>query len=84
MTHRPGHYQDFVIGSPKATFYIMRPISWLLTKLGLAKKHPLYYGTSIRRVGNTKIEVTFDLPPTIKQQMHSAIQAGKQIRLFVL
>lgn len=81
---RASNYQDFVIGTPKATFYVMRPVSWLLVKFGLIKTRPNYYGTMVRRVGTSKIEVTFDLPPNIKQQMSSAIEAGKQIRLFVL
>ncbi len=76
------HYQDFVIGAPTTLLRLAKPFFWLGGRLG---KHPTpYYGTTVRRVGKSKIEVTFDLPPTIKQQMHKAIQAGKQIRLLVL
>ncbi|MBI3983814.1 hypothetical protein HY346_00780 [Candidatus Microgenomates bacterium] len=78
------HYQDFVITTPTSAFYVARPLAWLITRLGWGPKHINYYGTTVRRIGKTKIEVTFDLPPTIKQLMHEAIAAGKQIRLFVL
>jgi hypothetical protein len=78
------HYQDFVIAAPTAPLYWIRPVAWLKNKLGKPARSGRYYGTTVRRVGKTKIEVTFDLPPSIKKQMHNAIEAGKQIRLFVL
>lgn len=78
------HYQDFVIAGPTAPLYLIRPAAWFKSKFGKPVKGGQYYRTTVRRVGKTKIEVTFDLPPTIKQQMHNAIQAGKQIRLMVL
>lgn len=78
------HYQDFVIASPTAPLYLIRPSAWLKTKFGRVNRGSAYYRTTVRRVGKSQIEVTFDLPPTIKQQMHRAIEAGKQIRLLVL
>ena len=80
---RTRHYEDFVIGTPSGLFYLMRPLVWVWAQFGKSKRAK-YYGTSIRRVGKSKIEVTFDLPPTVKQQMARAIKAGKAIRLFVL
>lgn len=78
------HYQDFVIASPTTPLYLIRPSAWFKSKFGKPDRTKAYYRTTVRRVGKTKIEVTFDLPPTIKQQMHRAIEAGKQIRLMVL
>ena len=81
---KPRHYEDFVIGTPSWLLYLIRPWAWLLASFGRQVPASRYYSTSIRRVGRNKIEVTFDLPPTIKQQMNKAIAAGKSIRLFVL
>ena len=77
------HYQDFVISTPSPLFYGLKPLVWLWARFSKSAS-ARYYGTTIRRVGKSKIEVTFDLPPTVKQQMHKAIEAGKTIRLFVL
>ncbi len=81
---KPRHYEDFVIGTPSWLLYLIRPIGWLMTRLGKQVPISQYYGTSVRRVGKNKVEVTFDLPPRVKQQMIRAIEAGKSIRLFVL
>lgn len=77
------NYEDFVIGAPSRFFYFLRPFVWAWARLGKTDS-TRYYGTSIRRVGTSKVEVTFDLPPTVKERMQRAVAAGKQIRLFVL
>ncbi len=85
MKQSLNHYQDFVIAGSTAPLYLIRPMAWLNSKLGhKSTRKNQFYRTTVRRVGKSKIEVTFDLPPTIKQQMHRAIEAGKQIRLMVL
>lgn len=81
---RPGRYQDFVIGTPSWLLYLVRALTWVMYHFFGKSPKVSYYGTTVRRVGKSKIEVTFDLPPTIKQQMSKAIESGKAIRLFVL
>lgn len=77
------YYEDFVIGTPSNIFYFLRPLVWAYNVVKKDKSRK-YYQTQVRRVGKSKIEVTFDLPPAVKQKMHKAIESGKQIRLFVL
>ncbi|MBI4101169.1 hypothetical protein HY441_01690 [Candidatus Microgenomates bacterium] len=81
---RSKHSQDFIISTSPTWLRWARPLLWLGLRLKGRKYQASYYRTTIRRVGKSKIEVNFDLPPNIKQQMHKAIEAGKQIRLFVL
>lgn len=81
---RNKHYQDFVISSAPASMRWLHPLLWLGLKLKGRKSQASFYRTTIRRVGKSKMEVTFDLPPTVKQQMSKAVEAGKGIRLFVL
>lgn len=78
------HHQDFIISSSPTWLRWLHPLLWLGLKIKGRKYQANYYGTTIRRVGKSKIEVNFDLPPTVKQQMSNAVAAGKSIRLFVL
>ena len=74
-------YQDFIISDASAIKPLRLVRHWLRLKVHLPLR--AFHGTSVRRVGRNKIEVTFDLPPKVRQQMHQAIRAGKQIRLYV-
>lgn len=81
---RNQHYQDFVISSSPTWMRWLHPLLWLGLKAKGRKYQASYYRTTIRRIGKSKMEVTFDLPPNVKQQMSKAVAAGKGIRLFVL
>ncbi len=75
-------YQDFVIADLATHLSQLSRFKRLVRRLGL-KRASGHYITSVRRVAGTRAEVTFELPPSIKQQMQEAIVAGKQIRLYV-
>jgi hypothetical protein len=70
------NYQDFVISSVPSSKRILRRL------LGV-KLPRTYYGAKVRRYGRGNAEVTFELPARITAQMQTAIQNGKQIRVFV-
>lgn len=70
------NYQDFVISSVPSSKRILRRL------LG-ARLPRTYYGAKVRRYGRGNAEVTFELPARITAQMQTAIQNGKQIRVFV-
>jgi hypothetical protein len=84
MPKKSKHSQDFIISTAPAWFRWLHPLLWLGLMAKGRKSQATYYRTTIRRVGKSKIEVNFDLPPALKKQIHTAIEAGKQIRLFVL
>lgn len=69
-------YQDFVISSVPSSKRILGRIFG--TRLPRT-----YYGAKVRRYGRGSAEVTFELPARITAQMQTAIQNGKQIRVFV-
>jgi hypothetical protein len=75
-------YQDFIISDARSTTVWDFIKHWLRLKTKRAARST--YGTQVRRVGKHKVELTFDLPPTIRQRMQRAVSSGKQIRLVVL
>lgn len=42
-----------------------------------------FYPTGTRQMPDGRIEVTFNLPPSILSQWRAALKTGKRIRLFV-
>lgn len=42
-----------------------------------------YYPTGTRQLQDGRVEVTFNLPPSVLRQWQTAITSGKKIRLFV-
>lgn len=47
------------------------------------KKRGRFYPTGTQTMPDGRVEVTFNLPPSITRQWQSAIKTGKRIRLFV-
>lgn len=84
MQGKSKNSQDFIISTSPKLLRWLHPLLWMALRLKGRKYQASYYRTTIRRVGKSKIEVNFDLPVTVKQQMRQAVEAGKSIRLFVL
>lgn len=81
LSYQKPVYQDFIISDASTTKPGQLFKHWFRLKIRRPAK--AFYGTQVRRIGKSRIEVTFELPPKVRQQMQRAVESGKQIRLYV-